>query len=352
MKSAIVCSILLVIATIDLIVAEDGSVPDGTIYGHVFDAITKQPLSQAFVYCQDVKCSKPVTTNAAGYFVTDPCFTPSKTYTFQCTKHGYKTSTKSVTTDQNGKAEADFNLEAEGSKSSGNQPPILVSLTPDKSSPQNEGTIITWTAKATDPENDPILYEFFQNGKAVTGWRSDNIWTNCWANELPSGYACGNGTVPKVGDNQIEVWVRDGKHAGPEGFDDNKFVSFAVYSGKENQSIKAVIKGIISGKIINAASLKPVPRADVGIKDSTDYIYSGVADENGYFRSPSIFHPQQGYEVISDTFGYTPVAQNVVTDENGNATVSMSLPQEFEVNPETCAKYGGNWQDGGCDFVH
>ena len=89
---------------------DDSEIPDGTIYGHVYDADTKQPLSQAFVYCQEVRCSKPVTTNATGYYATDPCFSPSKTYTFHCTKHGYQTATKSVTMDQSGKALADFDL--------------------------------------------------------------------------------------------------------------------------------------------------------------------------------------------------------------------------------------------------
>ncbi|HII05910.1 MAG TPA: hypothetical protein HA349_00915, partial [Methanotrichaceae archaeon] len=39
-----------------------------------------------------------------------------------------------------------------------NQPPIANSLVPDKASPKNAGTSIVWTAGATDPESDTMLY--------------------------------------------------------------------------------------------------------------------------------------------------------------------------------------------------
>lgn len=100
-------------AAIELASAEDGYVPDGTIFGHVYDAYTKQPLSQAFVYCQDLKCAKP-TTNISGYYAIEHCFSPSTTYIIKCSKNGYKTATRSITTDQGGKAIADFDLEFEG----------------------------------------------------------------------------------------------------------------------------------------------------------------------------------------------------------------------------------------------
>lgn len=120
---------LTMIAFAATCLANDSVALDGTISGHVYDADTKQPLSQAFVYCQEVKCSKS-TTNSEGYFATDPCFSSSNTYTIQCTRHGYETATKSVTTDQDGKAVADFNLVAQGSRPIGNQPPIqLINFT-------------------------------------------------------------------------------------------------------------------------------------------------------------------------------------------------------------------------------
>lgn len=96
-----------------------------------------------------------------------------------------------------------------------NNSPRLVSLTSDKSPPQNAGTAVNWTAEAKDPENDEMLYQFFLNNEPATKWIEENKWT--WTSKEYD-----------IGDNQIEVRVRDGKHAGPDGFDSNKATSFAV----------------------------------------------------------------------------------------------------------------------------
>ena len=106
-----------------------------------------------------------------------------------------------------------------------NKPPKLISLTSDKPSPQDEGTIVTWNAKAKDSDNDQILYRFFLNDDPVTKWITDNTWV--W-----------NTNDTDVGENQIEVHVRDGKHAGPDGFDDHKVDSFNITT-PETRSIAA-----------------------------------------------------------------------------------------------------------------
>ncbi|MCX6676400.1 MAG: hypothetical protein NTU95_00455 [Methanothrix sp.] len=100
-----------------------------------------------------------------------------------------------------------------------NQLPVLTSLTSDKVSPQETGSVVTWTAKASDSENDPTLYRFFLNGQPVTDWQSQNQWT--WTT-----------TKDNVGEKQIEVRVRDGKHAGPDGFDSRKVASFEITESK------------------------------------------------------------------------------------------------------------------------
>jgi len=96
-----------------------------------------------------------------------------------------------------------------------NRPPKLISLTSDKSSPQDTGTAVTWTAQAKDQENDEMLYRFFLNYEPETKWIKENNWT--WST-----------TDYDIGDNQIEVRVRDGKHAGSDGFDSNKAIEFTV----------------------------------------------------------------------------------------------------------------------------
>jgi hypothetical protein len=58
-----------------------------------------------------------------------------------------------------------------------NSLPVIASLTPDKQSPQDVGAQITWTATASDPENDPRVYRFLLRGQPVTDWTAANAWT-------------------------------------------------------------------------------------------------------------------------------------------------------------------------------
>jgi len=117
MRFAAICLILLISSSIGLAIADDGSVPDGTIYGHVYDAQTKQPVSGAFAYCQDAKCM-PAATDTDGYYAIENCFSPSSTYVIECTKNGYISTKSTAKTDSSGKAEVDFHLELEPQKSS------------------------------------------------------------------------------------------------------------------------------------------------------------------------------------------------------------------------------------------
>ncbi|MCK9566063.1 MAG: hypothetical protein M0Q43_08460 [Methanothrix sp.] len=96
-----------------------------------------------------------------------------------------------------------------------NKPPKLVSLTADRNCPQEAGAVITWTAEARDADKDSVLYRFFLNDDPVTKWTEENRWV--WTT-----------TEEDSGDSQIEVQVRDGKHAGPDKYDANMRVGFAV----------------------------------------------------------------------------------------------------------------------------
>ena len=105
-----------------------------------------------------------------------------------------------------------------------NLPPIAESLTPDKPSGQGvAGDAITWTAKATDPEpEDQLLYTFRLNGPSTDNtWKDVTKWgdNNSWVWQTSDGDA---------GQYQVEVWVRDGKHAGSEGYDAKMSASYTV----------------------------------------------------------------------------------------------------------------------------
>jgi hypothetical protein len=103
-----------------------------------------------------------------------------------------------------------------------NQKPSVISLKSDKVSPQPQGAQITWTAKTSDPDDDTILYQFWIKGPStdevwspMTDWTTKNVWT--W-----------NSSPLVTGMYGIEVWVRDGYHAGPEGKDDFRGSSFVI----------------------------------------------------------------------------------------------------------------------------
>ncbi|MDD1733169.1 MAG: hypothetical protein LUQ53_04280, partial [Methanothrix sp.] len=108
-----------------------------------------------------------------------------------------------------------------------NLPPKNPTLFSNKPSPQMAGTPVRWTAGADDPEGDDLLYRFYISGPSTggmmqpqTGWKDGNganVWN--W-----------NTGALEPGTYQIEVWIRDGKHAGPNGFDVKKTASFALGS--------------------------------------------------------------------------------------------------------------------------
>jgi hypothetical protein len=109
MRFTAICLVLIIITAIGIVTAADDPVPDGTIYGHVYDAQTKQPISQAWVYCQETKCQKQM-TDSEGYYAIENCFSPSNTYVIECTKNGYPTAKNITQTDSSGKAKVNFNL--------------------------------------------------------------------------------------------------------------------------------------------------------------------------------------------------------------------------------------------------
>jgi tetratricopeptide (TPR) repeat protein len=87
-----------------------------------------------------------------------------------------------------------------------NKPPVVSDMVTDKASPQLAFSIITFNAKASDPEGDKIYYNFWlkgpsTNGRAteMTGWTTSNKWN--WST-----------SDTDVGNNEIEVRVRDLEH--------------------------------------------------------------------------------------------------------------------------------------------
>lgn len=99
-----------------------------------------------------------------------------------------------------------------------NQPPVNPALMPESSS-QPAGSSIKWGGSATDPDGDPLYYQFWLKGPATgeswqmkRDWSHDNTWT--W-----------HTSTADVGTNYICVWIIDGYHA-PRGSKDLQEIVF------------------------------------------------------------------------------------------------------------------------------
>jgi hypothetical protein len=115
-----------------------------------------------------------------------------------------------------------------------NEPPKLTALLPDKKNPQSAGTIVKWTATATDVNKDPILYRFWLMGpstgnawKVVADWSTKNQWT--W-----------NNAPTDAGLYRVFVYARDGKHAPATGYDSAVGMDYALLNQVVNKKVVVI----------------------------------------------------------------------------------------------------------------
>lgn len=114
-----------------------------------------------------------------------------------------------------------------------NYGPEVTGLLADRNSPQPQGTVITWTAKATDAEGDEISYRFLVDDKPAGEWSLSNSWS--WdTSEVTSG------------DHEIRVLARDGKHAPEASFDSFKTVSFTVTGSNKPPVLRSLVPNATS----------------------------------------------------------------------------------------------------------
>lgn len=105
------------------------------------------------------------------------------------------------------------------SKMTVNQPPVMEDLVPDLSSPQHAGISVIWTARAHDPENDPLMYRFLVDGSPATDWSSSSKFT--W-----------NTVGVAAGDHNITAQVMDGS---------------SIISMSRNYTIRSIVDEALSG---------------------------------------------------------------------------------------------------------
>ncbi|MGV8174171.1 MAG: DUF1616 domain-containing protein [Methanothrix sp.] len=97
-------------------------------------------------------------------------------------------------------------MNASFSLRSPNQAPVLKSLNSDRTSPEEIGGRMVWTASAADPDNDTIYYKFLKNGQEAAGWSTSDSWAWDTSSE-------------DAGEYRISVMVRDALHEPESSFD-------------------------------------------------------------------------------------------------------------------------------------
>lgn len=94
-----------------------------------------------------------------------------------------------------------------------NNKPIVIGLQPDKLSPQETGSTITWSVDATDSDDDPLQFQFSLDGQIMQDWSDSPVWS--WT-----------ATEEQVGVHVIKAKSRDGKHNA--GVDSSKIANFEI----------------------------------------------------------------------------------------------------------------------------
>ncbi|MDD4161994.1 MAG: PKD domain-containing protein [Methanothrix sp.] len=177
-----------------------------------------------------------------------------------------------------------LNLEGIASgRSLPNEPPVLTDLYPvmivapgaigitKMSGPLVAGNTVFWTAEASDPEDDPLQFQFSLDGLVMKKWSKSFAW-----NWTP--------TKEQVGNHVIEVKVRDGNHAGSDSSDDGKSLIFVVNNPPSN----SLTQGYSSDSVETSHSYAGITRRPyTGSTASVVYSGSGQSDSRSTINTTS-----------------------------------------------------------------
>ncbi|MFB3765111.1 MAG: hypothetical protein ACE14P_07665 [Methanotrichaceae archaeon] len=213
-----------------------------------------------------------------------------------------------------------------GQSAKANSVAIIRSLTPDGPSPQEAGTIITWTA-AVDQKD--LLFKFLLKGPAtnnhfveMTNWTASNVWI--W-----------NTTASDIGDSEIEVRVRDGKAiADPDSYDDRKDASFTIGEQKSKDSTSSLndANPHPSSHTASTSITKTKPRI---APDERPMLPLSAGDPNG----PNMSMPDPSPKPL----GSTSSTSQATTDTSSSSSNEASTASEPDYSEPAPADIGGKW---------
>ncbi|MDD4651505.1 MAG: VWA domain-containing protein, partial [Methanothrix sp.] len=234
----------------------------------------------------------------------------------------------------------------------GNVPPVITSLAPSKPSPQQAGSVVLWTANATDEDGDLILYRFFLNGIAATEWQLSNQWP--W-NTTEGAF-------------RMEVRARDGLHAGPNAADDARSESYRITASNASEKIPAIAvaaeKPPAGSWMKTFGGAKDDIGSDVQVSSDGGYVITGHTSSYGVGGMDIwlIKTDSAGKEIWSRAFGgdgneFATSIQK--TDDGGYVITGITssfgagekdlwlIKTDAQGREEWDKTFGGSWDDGG-----
>ncbi|OPY53988.1 MAG: PKD domain protein [Methanosaeta sp. PtaU1.Bin112] len=196
---------------------------------------------------------------------------------------------------------------------------------------------VIWAAEASDPEEDPLQFQFSLDGQVMQDWSNSIFW-----NWTP--------TKNQAGNHIIESKVRDGNHAGSDGSDDSMSLNFSViepdsvdlsansgysYTGSTADAVYTGSSQSAPHSIISTASFSATPTSELSDTSLTGS-YSG--------SSQSASH-----SIISTTsFNNTPTSELSDTSLTGSYSGSSGSASRSTIgtaqfaNDKTTALAGGS----------
>ncbi|MEI8004478.1 MAG: hypothetical protein WCG94_09070, partial [Methanothrix sp.] len=222
----------------------------------------------------------------------------------------------------------------------------ILSLSPDKPSPQGPGSAIVWKVEAFNPDNEKMLYNFLLTGPSTggqltdeTGWIAESSWT--W-----------NTKDADAGENQI---VARAMRAGSAGFEDSKVQSYVIATPTQSGYIAAAdvtSSNSVSDITSSAVDARPESRTSEPISDG-----SKVAPDEIPLLNPTIISgpnmqmpdtkpkalPQATTQMVAKTAATMPVQvepkEPEIMEVEGKWTVKLENA-DATLNPLTLIQTG------------